>query len=123
MGLEPERRLRCQQKGCGTVTHMALWGSSYLPMYPTIMKAWTPIVLLMSARNVLMTLGSLREFLIHGERHEDQSGLSGGMRYLLSLLFIQWAFLIPFVFQILHHLLVLLTQAFNSCGQSLGVCG
>src|SRR5882672_8029076 len=66
MGLEPERGLRCQRKGCGAVTHMMLWGSSSLPMYPTIMKAWTPIVLLMSARNFLMTLGSFREFLIHG---------------------------------------------------------
>src|SRR5467141_1856404 len=68
MGLEPERGLRCQRKGCGAVTHMALWGSSFLPMYPTIMKAWTPIVLLMSARNFLMTLGSFRAFLIHGYR-------------------------------------------------------
>src|SRR5882724_9504449 len=47
---------------------MALWGFSSLPMYPTIMKAWTPIVLLMSARNALITFGSLRAFLIHGER-------------------------------------------------------
>src|SRR5882672_6689769 len=92
-------------------------------MYPTIMKAWTPIVLLMSARNVLMTLGSLWVFLIHGERHEDQSGLSGGMRYLLSPLFIQWAFLIPFICQLLHHPLFLLAQAFKGCGQSLRVCG
>src|SRR5882672_7361318 len=97
MGLEPERGLRFQRKGCGAVTHMALWGSCFWPMYPTIMKAWTPIVLLISARNVLMTLGSLRAFLIHGERHEDQSRLYGGMRYLLSPLFIQWAFVIPFV--------------------------
>src|SRR5467141_5045142 len=110
------------KKGCGAVTHMALWGSSFLPMYPTIMKAWTPIVLLMSARNVLMTLGSLRAFLIHGERHEDQSGLSGAMRYLLSLLFIQWAFLIPFICQFLHLPPFLLAQAFKGCGQSLGVC-
>src|SRR5882672_6393122 len=81
MGLEPERGLRCQQKGCGTVTHTALWGSSAVPMYPSIMKYWTTIVLLMSARNVLMTLGSLGGCLIHGDRHEEQSGRSGGMRY------------------------------------------
>src|SRR5882672_7041985 len=57
------------------------------------------------------------------DRDEDQSGLSGRMRYLLSLLFIWWAFLIPFICQLLHPPLFLLAQAFNSCGQSLRVCG
>src|SRR5882724_4228548 len=84
MGLEPERGLRCQRKGWGAITHMALWGSPFLPIYPTIMKAWTPIVLLMSARNDLMTLGSLWAFLQHGERHEDSSGVCGeGDTYFL----------------------------------------
>src|SRR5467141_537376 len=68
MCLETERGLRHQRQGCGAVTHMALWGFSSLPLYPTIMKAWTPIVLLMSARNALITFGSLRAFLIHGKR-------------------------------------------------------
>ena len=102
LGPEPERGLRCQRKGCGAITHMVLCGSSFLPIYPTIMKAWTPIVFLMSARNALTTFGRLRAFLIHGERNEDPSQLSGVMRYLLSLLFFRWAFLIPFIFQLLH---------------------
>src|SRR5882724_11723604 len=102
LGLEPERGLRCQRKGCGAITHMALCGSSFLPVYPTIMKAWTPIVLLMSARSALTTFGRLWAFLIHGERNEDPSQLSGVMRYLLSLLFFRWAFLIPFISQLLH---------------------
>src|SRR5882724_10495342 len=101
---------------------MALWGSSFLPIYPTIMKAWTPIVLLMSARNSLMNLGSLWAFLKHGERHEDPSGVCEGRIYLLSLLFILWAFLIPFISQCLHSPLFLLAQALKGCGQSLGVC-
>src|SRR5882672_8515519 len=54
---------------------------------------------------------------------EDQSELSGRMRYLLSPLFIWWAFLIPFICQLLHHPLFLLAQAFKGCGQSLGVHG
>src|SRR5882724_7182240 len=29
LGLKPERGLRCQRNGCGAVTHMALWGSSF----------------------------------------------------------------------------------------------
>src|SRR5882672_7972491 len=119
MGLEPERGFRFQRKGCGAVTHMVLWGSSFLPMYPTIMKAWTPIVLLMSARNFLMTLGRFQAFLIH-DRDEDQSELSGRMRYLLSLLFVQWAFLIPFICQLLHLPPFLLAQAFKGCGQASG---
>src|SRR5882724_5303650 len=101
---------------------MALWGFSSLPMYPTIMKAWTPIVLLMSAMNALITFGRLQAFLIHGERHEYPSGVSGGWRYLLSLLFIQWAFLIPLIGQLLDHLLFLLTQAFKGGGKCLRVC-
>src|SRR5882672_8059695 len=56
-------------------------------------------------------------------RDEDQSGLSGRMRYLLSLLFIWWAFLIPFICQLLHLPPFLFAQAFKGCGQSLGVCG
>src|SRR5882724_3645587 len=101
---------------------MALWGSSFLPIYPTIMKAWTPIVLLMSARNALMTLGSLWAFLQHGERHEDSSGVCEGRSYVLSLLFRGWTFLIPFVSKGLHSPLFLLAQAFKGCGQTLGVC-
>src|SRR5882724_5023970 len=62
---------------------MVLWGSSFLPIYPSIMKAWTPIVLLMSARNSLMTLGSFWAFLEHGERHEDSSGVCEGDTYFL----------------------------------------
>src|SRR5882724_8991809 len=77
MGLEPERGLRCQRKGCGTVTHMVLWGSCSWPMWPTIMNAWTPIVLLMSARNLLMTLGSWRAFLIHAERLRSKQAVWG----------------------------------------------
>src|SRR5882724_5866129 len=102
LGLEPERGLRFQRKGCGAIMHMALCGSSFLPIYPTIMKAWTPIVLLMSARNALTTFGRLQAFLIHGERNEDPIQLSGVMRYLLSLFFFRWAFLIPFICQLLH---------------------
>src|SRR5882724_2224180 len=48
------------RKGWGAITHMALWGSLFLPIYPTIMKAWTAIVLLMSARNALMSLEACR---------------------------------------------------------------
>src|SRR5882724_3398424 len=102
LGLKPERGLRCQRKGCGAITHMVLCGSSFLPIYPTIMKAWTPIVLLMSARNALITFRRSWAFLIHGERNEDLSGLSGVMRYLLSLFFFWWAFLIPFICQLLN---------------------
>jgi len=56
-------------------------------------------------------------------RDENPSRLSGGRRYLLSLFFIRWAFLIPFIYQVLHFLLFLLAQAFKGCGQSLRVCG
>ena len=35
----------------------------------------------MSARNALITFGRLQAFLIHGERHEDPSGVSGRWRY------------------------------------------
>src|SRR5882724_12951928 len=66
MQLKPERELRHQRQGCGAVTHMVLWEFSSLPMYPTIMKAWTPIVLLMSARNALITFGKLQcNMLMH----------------------------------------------------------
>src|SRR5882724_6167041 len=36
------------------------------------------------------------------QRDKDQTRLCGGRRYLLSLLFIQWAFFIPFICQLLH---------------------
>src|SRR5882724_1217945 len=55
------------------------------------------------------------------ERHEDPSGASGGWRYLLSLLFIWWAILIPLIGQLLDHPLFLLAQAFKGGGQCLGV--
>src|SRR5882724_9668469 len=83
--------------------------------------AWTPIVLLMSARNLLMTLGSWWEFLIHAERKRSKQAVWG--KEILTFSFVH-----PVGLPHSIHLPASEIPAFppcsgfKGCGQSLGVC-
>jgi len=106
-----------QRKGCGAVTHMALWGSSFLPMYPHHHESLTPIVLLMSAGIFDDFRKLLRISDTWIEMKDQVSCLENEIP--TSLLFTQWAFLIPFICQLLH----LPPSSFSGLqgrGQSLG---